>query len=144
METTKTLQYTAKDFKSDGTCAGVGCGDHAVLNSLQVMVETQAWLLITQLLFRVSVVHHVFLLHQQLRFSHHSWTWSGSSNGCKVANPELTVWQITGDGDCHCRGGGNHFIHSVRRNVDLNVLLFNNQIYGLTKGQYSPTTKKVL
>ena len=53
----------------------------------------------------------------------------------------MTVWQITGDGDCLAIGG-NHFIHSVRRNVDINVLLFNNQIYGLTKGQYSPTTKK--
>jgi len=63
------------------------------------------------------------------------------ATGVKVANPELTVWQITGDGDCLAIGG-NHFIHSVRRNVDLNVLLFNNQIYGLTKGQYSPTTKK--
>jgi len=63
------------------------------------------------------------------------------ATGVKVANPELTVWQITGDGDCLAIGG-NHFIHSVRRNVDINVLLFNNQIYGLTKGQYSPTTKK--
>ena len=51
------------------------------------------------------------------------------------------MWQITGDGDCLAIGG-NHFIHSVRRNVDINVILFNNQIYGLTKGQYSPTTKK--
>jgi 2-oxoglutarate ferredoxin oxidoreductase subunit beta len=58
-----------------------------------------------------------------------------------VANPELTVWQITGDGDCLAIGG-NHFIHSVRRNIDINVLLFNNQIYGLTKGQFSPTSKK--
>jgi len=63
------------------------------------------------------------------------------ATGVKVANPKLTVWQITGDGDCLAIGG-NHFIHSVRRNVDVNVLLFNNQIYGLTKGQYSPTTKK--
>jgi 2-oxoglutarate ferredoxin oxidoreductase subunit beta len=63
------------------------------------------------------------------------------ATGVKVANPSLAVWQITGDGDCLAIGG-NHFIHSVRRNVDINVLLFNNQIYGLTKGQYSPTTKK--
>ena len=63
------------------------------------------------------------------------------ATGVKVANPELTVWQITGDGDCLAIGG-NHFIHSVRRNVDINVLLFNNQIYGLTKGQFSPTSKK--
>jgi 2-oxoglutarate ferredoxin oxidoreductase subunit beta len=63
------------------------------------------------------------------------------ATGVKVANPKLSVWQITGDGDCLAIGG-NHFIHSVRRNVDINVLLFNNQIYGLTKGQYSPTSKK--
>ena len=63
------------------------------------------------------------------------------ATGVKAANPELTVWQITGDGDCLAIGG-NHFIHSVRRNIDINVLLFNNQIYGLTKGQYSPTTLK--
>jgi 2-oxoglutarate ferredoxin oxidoreductase subunit beta len=63
------------------------------------------------------------------------------ATGAKTANPDLSVWQITGDGDCLAIGG-NHFIHSVRRNIDMNVLLFNNQIYGLTKGQYSPTTVK--
>ena len=64
-----------------------------------------------------------------------------AATGVKTANPELAVWQITGDGDCLAIGG-NHFIHSVRRNVDINILLFNNQIYGLTKGQFSPTTQK--
>jgi 2-oxoglutarate ferredoxin oxidoreductase subunit beta len=63
------------------------------------------------------------------------------ASGVKIANPKLTVWQISGDGD-GLAIGGNHFIHSVRRNIDMNVLLFNNQIYGLTKGQFSPTTKK--
>ena len=63
------------------------------------------------------------------------------ATGVKIANPELTVWQISGDGD-GLAIGGNHFIHSVRRNIDMNVLLFNNQIYGLTKGQFSPTSKK--
>ena len=62
------------------------------------------------------------------------------ATGVKTANPELMVWQITGDGDCLAIGG-NHFIHSLRRNIDLNIILFNNQIYGLTKGQYSPTSK---
>jgi len=61
------------------------------------------------------------------------------SSGVKVANPELNVWMITGDGDCMAIGG-NHFIHVVRRNININILLFNNQIYGLTKGQYSPTS----
>jgi len=65
---------------------------------------------------------------------------SAISTGVKVANPTLTVWQITGDGDALAIGG-NHFIHAIRRNIDINIILFNNQIYGLTKGQYSPTSK---
>ncbi|MDD4820720.1 MAG: thiamine pyrophosphate-dependent enzyme, partial [Flavobacteriales bacterium] len=63
------------------------------------------------------------------------------ATGVKVANPALTVWQVTGDGDCMAIGG-NHFIHEVRRNIDLNILLLNNKIYGLTKGQYSPTSAR--
>ena len=66
---------------------------------------------------------------------------SAVSSGVKLANPKLNVWQITGDGDALAIGG-NHFIHLLRRNIDINVILFNNQIYGLTKGQYSPTSKK--
>jgi 2-oxoglutarate ferredoxin oxidoreductase subunit beta len=63
------------------------------------------------------------------------------ASGVKIANPGLSVWMITGDGDCMAIGG-NHFIHVVRRNLDINIILFNNKIYGLTKGQYSPTTPK--
>jgi 2-oxoglutarate ferredoxin oxidoreductase subunit beta len=63
------------------------------------------------------------------------------ASGLKVSNPELSVWVVTGDGDLLAIGG-NHFLHVVRRNIDLNILLFNNKIYGLTKGQYSPTTPK--
>jgi 2-oxoglutarate ferredoxin oxidoreductase subunit beta len=66
---------------------------------------------------------------------------SAIATGVKTANPELSVWQITGDGDALAIGG-NHFIHAVRRNVDINIILFNNEIYGLTKGQYSPTSEK--
>ena len=62
------------------------------------------------------------------------------SSGVKVANPELSVWQACGDGDALAIGG-NHFIHAIRRNIDINIILFNNQIYGLTKGQYSPTSR---
>jgi 2-oxoglutarate/2-oxoacid ferredoxin oxidoreductase subunit beta len=65
------------------------------------------------------------------------------ATGVKTANPELSVWQITGDGDALAIGG-NHFIHAIRRNVDMNIILFNNEIYGLTKGQYSPTSSKGL
>ncbi len=63
------------------------------------------------------------------------------ATGVKTVNPELSVWLITGDGDCLAIGG-NHFIHAVRRNVDINIVLFNNRIYGLTKGQYSPTSER--
>jgi 2-oxoglutarate ferredoxin oxidoreductase subunit beta len=63
------------------------------------------------------------------------------ATGVKTSHPELSVWQMTGDGDCLAIGG-NHFIHELRRNVDLNICLFNNRIYGLTKGQYSPTSPK--
>jgi 2-oxoglutarate ferredoxin oxidoreductase subunit beta len=62
-------------------------------------------------------------------------------SGLKIARPDLNVWMVTGDGDS-LSIGGNHFIHLLRRNIDVNVLLFNNQIYGLTKGQYSPTSEK--
>ena len=63
------------------------------------------------------------------------------STGAKVVNPNLTVWQISGDGD-GLAIGGNHFIHAVRRNIDLNMILLNNRIYGLTKVQYSPTSPR--
>ena len=63
------------------------------------------------------------------------------ASGIKAANPDLSVWIVTGDGDSMAIGG-NHFIHTIRRNIDVNILLFNNKIYGLTKGQYSPTTPK--
>jgi 2-oxoglutarate ferredoxin oxidoreductase subunit beta len=63
------------------------------------------------------------------------------ATGVKIANPDLMVWEMTGDGDALAIGG-NHFIHAVRRNIDINLILFNNEIYGLTKGQYSPTSRK--
>jgi 2-oxoglutarate ferredoxin oxidoreductase subunit beta len=63
------------------------------------------------------------------------------ATGCKVANPELSVWQVSGDGD-GLAIGGNHFIHANRRNINLNMILLNNRIYGLTKGQYSPTSPR--
>jgi 2-oxoglutarate ferredoxin oxidoreductase subunit beta len=63
------------------------------------------------------------------------------ASGIKVSNPNLSVWIVTGDGDSMAIGG-NHFIHTIRRNINVNLLLFNNKIYGLTKGQYSPTTPK--
>lgn len=137
--------YTPADFKSDQEVRWCpGCGDHAILAS------------VTRALSEVS---------QELQYSHEQFTFvsgigcssrfpyymntfgfhsihgraSAIATGVKVANPALSVWQVTGDGDALAIGG-NHFIHAIRRNVDLNILLFNNQIYGLTKGQYSPTS----
>lgn len=141
--TTLTPQYTAKDFKSDQYVRWCpGCGDYAVLNTLQkAMAE------IGVAPHQMAVISGIGcssrLPYYISGYGFHTIHGRGAAvaTGVKVANPDLAVWQITGDGDCLAIGG-NHFIHSVRRNVDINVLLFNNQIYGLTKGQYSPTTKK--
>lgn len=138
-----TIQYTAKDFKSDQYVRWCpGCGDYAVLNTLQKAMADMG-----VAPHNVAVISGIGcssrLPYYISGYGFHTIHGRGAAiaTGVKVANPKLTVWQITGDGDCLAIGG-NHFIHSVRRNVDINVLLFNNQIYGLTKGQYSPTTKK--
>jgi 2-oxoglutarate ferredoxin oxidoreductase subunit beta len=134
--------YTAKDFKSDQEVRWCpGCGDHAVLNAVQrAMAE------LGKPKENYAVISGIGC---SSRFPYYMNTYGfhgihgragAIASGVKTANPELSVWQITGDGDALAIGG-NHFIHEIRRNVDLNVLLFNNEIYGLTKGQYSPTTK---
>lgn len=136
-------QYTAKDYKSDQSVRWCpGCGDYALLNTLQkVMAELSIPPHETAVVSGIGCSSR--LPYYSTAFGFHTIHGRGAAvaTGIKVANPKLTVWQITGDGDCLAIGG-NHFIHSVRRNVDINVLIFNNQIYGLTKGQYSPTTKK--
>ncbi len=143
METSIIQQYIAKDFKSDQYVRWCpGCGDYAVLNTLQkVMAELGVPPHETAVISGIGCSSR--LPYYISGYGFHSIHGRGAAiaTGVKVANPKLTVWQITGDGDCLAIGG-NHFIHSVRRNVDINVILFNNQIYGLTKGQYSPTTKK--
>lgn len=136
-------QYTAKDFKSDQYVRWCpGCGDYALLNTLQkVMAELGVDPKDVATISGIGCSSR--LPYYTSGYGFHTIHGRGAAvaTGVKVANPKLTVWQITGDGDCLAIGG-NHFIHSVRRNVDINVLLFNNQIYGLTKGQFSPTTKK--
>ena len=140
---TKSIQYTLKDFKSDQAVRWCpGCGDYAVLNTMQkVMAELGVAPHNTAVVSGIGCSSR--LPYYISGYGFHSIHGRGAAvaTGVKVANPALTVWQITGDGDCLAIGG-NHFIHSVRRNIDINVLLYNNQIYGLTKGQYSPTTKK--
>jgi 2-oxoglutarate ferredoxin oxidoreductase subunit beta len=135
------IKLTAKDFKSDQEVRWCpGCGDHAVLNTIQ---KAMADLEIPK--EKVAVISGIGC---SSRFPYYMSTYgfhtihgraSAIATGVKVANPELSVWQITGDGDAMAIGG-NHFIHVIRRNVDINLILFNNQIYGLTKGQYSPTS----
>jgi len=134
-------KYTAKDFKSDQEVRWCpGCGDHAVLSSVQ------------RALPELGIPKEKFAFVSGIgcssRFPYYMDTYgfhgihgraSAIASGVKTANPELSVWQITGDGDALAIGG-NHFIHVIRRNIDINILLFNNEIYGLTKGQYSPTS----
>jgi 2-oxoglutarate ferredoxin oxidoreductase subunit beta len=145
MADTQTFQYTPKDFKSDQEVRWCpGCGDHAVLNSVQ------------KALSELGIPKEKFTFISGIgcssRFPYYMDTYgfhgihgraAAIASGVKTANPELSVWEITGDGDALAIGG-NHFIHTIRRNIDLNIILFNNEIYGLTKGQYSPTSEKGL
>ncbi len=140
MSEIKTL--TPKDFKSDQEvrwCAG--CGDHAVLSSVHRAMAELGY----------AKENYVVIsgIGCSSRFPYYMNTYAFHSihgraapiaSGVKTANPELSVWVVTGDGDSMAIGG-NHFIHVLRRNIDLNIILLNNQIYGLTKGQYSPTSK---
>jgi 2-oxoglutarate/2-oxoacid ferredoxin oxidoreductase subunit beta len=138
-------QFTAKDFKSDQEVRWCpGCGDHAVLSSVQkaladlgVPKEKIAFISGIGCSSRFPYYMNTYGFH-----SIHGRA-SAIASGVKVANPDLSVWQITGDGDALAIGG-NHFIHVIRRNIDINIILFNNEIYGLTKGQYSPTSTKGL
>jgi len=140
------FKYTPQDFKSDQEVRWCpGCGDHAVLSAVQRALPEISDIL------NYDIERYVFVsgIGCSSRFPYYVNTFgfhgihgraSAISTGVKVANPNLSVWQITGDGDALAIGG-NHFIHAVRRNIDINILLFNNEIYGLTKGQYSPTSK---
>ena len=137
---------TFKDFKSDQEVRWCpGCGDHAVLAALQRALPAVSQALNYDL-ERYVVVSGIGcssrLPYYMNTYGFHSIHGRATaiSTGIKVANPNLTVWQACGDGDALAIGG-NHFIHAIRRNVDINIILFNNQIYGLTKGQYSPTSK---
>ena len=141
MEQTKT--YTPADFKSGQAVRWCpGCGDHAILNTLHKAMAT------------LGVPPHQTAVISGIgcssRLPYYMNTYgfhtihgraAAIATGYKMANPEMTVWQISGDGD-GLAIGGNHFIHAVRRNIDINIVLFNNKIYGLTKGQYSPTSPR--
>lgn len=136
------IKYIPQDFKSDQAVRWCpGCGDYAMLNSLQkAMAEIGVSPDKTAVISGIGCSSRLpYYINSYGMHTIHGRA-AAIASGVKVANPELTVWQITGDGDCLAIGG-NHFIHAIRRNIDLNIILFNNEIYGLTKGQYSPTSR---
>ena len=134
---------THKDFTSDQDVRWCpGCGDYAILSSMKKALP--------QLEHKKEDYVFVGGIGCAARFPYYMNTYGfhtihgrapAFATGIKLANPKLSVWEITGDGDALAIGG-NHFIHAIRRNIDINILLFNNEIYGLTKGQFSPTSKK--
>ena len=134
---------TKEDFKLDGPvkwCAG--CGGHAVLNSVKsVLPETGIDK--EKVVFVSGIGCSSRFPYYINSYGFHSMHGRANpiASGIKISNPNLSVWIVTGDGDSMAIGG-NHFIHTIRRNINVNILLFNNKIYGLTKGQYSPTTPK--
>lgn len=135
------VELKKEDFVSDQMVKWCpGCGGHAILSSVANVFP------------KIGYRKENFVLVSGIgcssRFPYYVNTYGfhgihGRANaiatGVKIANPRLSVWIATGDGDSMAIGG-NHFIHIIRRNVDVNIMLFNNQIYGLTKGQYSPTS----
>lgn len=132
----------AKDFATDQDVRWCpGCGDYAILAAVQRALAKQG-----RAPHQLAMVAGIGC---SSRFPYYMATYGfhsihgrapGIATGLKIARPDLQVWVATGDGDS-LSIGGNHFIHMLRRNVDLKVLLFNNRIYGLTKGQYSPTSE---
>ncbi len=133
---------TAKDFATDQEVRWCpGCGDYAVLKAVQRTMP--------ELGVRPENIVFVSGIGCSSRFPYYMETYGfhtihgrapAFATGVKLANPELDVWIITGDGDA-LSIGGNHTMHLLRRNLDCQLLLFNNEIYGLTKGQYSPTSR---
>jgi 2-oxoglutarate ferredoxin oxidoreductase subunit beta len=140
----KTVKLTAKDFATDQDVRWCpGCGDYSILAQVQRSFPD---------LVNVKKENIVWIsgIGCSSRFPYYMDTYGfhgihgrapAIATGVKIANPDLSVWVATGDGDL-LSIGGNHFIHACRKNIDLKVLLFNNRIYGLTKGQYSPTSEK--
>ena len=135
-------KLTKKDFTSDQMVRWCpGCGDYAILSAMQNTLP--------QIPEKKEDFVFISGIGCAARFPYYMNTYGfhtihgrapAVATGVKLANPKLSVWQITGDGDSLAIGG-NHFIHAFRRNIDINILLFNNEIYGLTKGQYSPTSR---
>ncbi len=143
METTAVqCALKPKEYASDQEVKWCpGCGDYAVLSAVRKTLS--------ELNIPKEKVAFISGIGCSSRFPYYMGSYgfhtihgraAGVATGVKIANPDLSVWIISGDGDALAIGG-NHFIHAIRRNINANLLLFNNQIYGLTKGQYSPTSE---
>lgn len=143
MEHNCQVKYEAKDYKSDQYVRWCpGCGDHAVLATLyKAMAEVGVPSYRTAVISGIGCSSRLPYYMNTYGFHTIHGRAAAIATGVKVANPDLSVWMISGDGDSLAIGG-NHFIHAIRRNVDVNIILFNNRIYGLTKGQYSPTSDR--
>ncbi len=135
-------QFTAKEYASDQDVRWCpGCGDYSILSQVKKVLAD----------LKIAKQNLVFVsgIGCSSRFPYYIDSYGVHSihgrapaiaTGIKIARPDLDVWLVTGDGD-GLSIGGNHLLHAIRRNVDINILLFNNRIYGLTKGQYSPTSE---
>lgn len=133
---------TAKDFASDQDVRWCpGCGDYSILKQMQTILP-ELGVERENLVFISGIGCSSRFPYYMNSYGMHSIHGRAPAvaAGLKAANPDLSVWVITGDGD-GLSIGGNHLIHALRRNFDINILLFNNEIYGLTKGQYSPTSE---
>ena len=137
------MNYEAKDYKNSQLVRWCpGCGDYGVLSSVQkAMAEAGVAPHNIAMISGIGCSSRMTYYMNTYGFHTIHGRAAAIATGVKTANPDLSVWVATGDGDCLAIGG-NHFIHAVRRNVDINILLMNNQIYGLTKGQYSPTSSR--
>lgn len=135
-------EYTFQDYKKGQPRWCPGCGDHFFLASLhkamaEVGVAPHNMAVISGIGCSSRLPYYVNTYAMQTIHGRAA----AIATGAKVANPDLCIWQVSGDGD-GLAIGGNHFIHAMRRNIDLNMILLNNRIYGLTKGQYSPTSPR--
>ena len=137
------VQLTTKDFKSDQEVRWCpGCGDYAVLAAVQSFMP-ELGIAREKIVFISGIGCAARIPYYMQTYGMHSIHGRAPAiaTGLATARPDLSVWVATGDGDA-LSIGGNHLIHSLRRNVNLTILLFNNRIYGLTKGQYSPTSER--
>ena len=135
-------ELTFRDFETDQDVRWCpGCGDYAILKAVQKVMPVIGK--------KKEDIVFISGIGCSSRFPYYMNTYGfhtihgrapAFATGVKLANPNLSVWQVTGDGDALAIGG-NHYIHVLRRNIDINILLFNNEIYGLTKGQFSPTSQ---